>query len=119
MSKATRFEVRPADPGGWVAWWHRDGGESDEAGEILGAGETVEAAVRHARERQARGQAPTPEEAVVRPHNAAAGIRRLLDDRDAASRGRSGRWQGPLQVVGGASNSSPRGSSARRTAAGR
>ena len=56
--------------------------------EILGAGETVEATVRHARERQARGTAPTPDEAVVRPHGAAAGIRRLLEleERDAAAR---------------------------------
>jgi hypothetical protein len=89
MSRATRFVVRPAEPGGWVAWWHRDGGDSDEAGEILGAGETVEAAVQHVRERQARGLAPTPEEAVVRPHSAALGIRLLLDDRDAAVLGRS------------------------------
>ena len=41
------------------------------------------------RERQARGLAPTPEEAVVRPHSAALGIRLLLDDRDAAVLGRS------------------------------
>lgn len=77
--------VRPAEPGDWVAWHYRDG---DETGEILGAGETVEATVRHARERQARGTAPTPNEAVVRPHGSAAGIRRLLelDERDAAAR---------------------------------
>lgn len=104
MSKGTRFVVRPADPGGWVAWWYRDGDESDEAGEILGAGATVEACVRHVRERQARGQAPTPAEAVVRPHDAASGIRRLLDDRDGAARGRHERWQGPLRVVGNGSS---------------
>ncbi len=98
MSRATRFVVRQAEPGGWVAWWYPDG---DETGEILGAGETVEAAVRHARERQARGLAPTPDEAVVRPHGAAAGIRRLVDQQDAAARGE--RRQGPLRVVGGAS----------------
>ncbi len=101
MSKETRFVVRPAEPDGWVAWWYRD---SDELGEILGAGATVEACVRHVRERQARGQAPTPAEAVVRPHGAASGIRRLLDDRDAAARGRNERGQGPLRVVGGASS---------------
>ncbi len=89
MSRATRFVVRPAEPGGWVAWWYPDGDE------------TGEAAVRHARERQARGLAPTPDEAVVRPHGAAAGIRRLVDQRDAAARGE--RRQGPLRVVGGAS----------------
>ena len=100
MSKETRFVVRPADPGGWVAWWYRD---SDEAGEVLGAGATVEACVRHVRERQARGQAPTPAEAVVRPHDAAYGIRRLLDDRDASARERHERWQGPLRSVGSAS----------------
>ncbi len=94
MSKETRFVVRPADPGGWVAWWYRDGADNDEAGEVLGAGATVEACVRHVRERQARGQAPTPAEAVVRPYGAASGIRRLLDDRDAAAGGRNERGQG-------------------------
>ena len=60
MSRATRFVVRPAEPGGWVAWWHRDSGDSDEAGEILGAGETVEAAVQHVRDRVSTAFRRTP-----------------------------------------------------------
>ena len=83
----TRFEVEPATSG-WAAWWLRDG--DDGAPVLLGTGETVAAAVSHARGRQAAGLAPGPaegcEHAVVRPYVAAAALRRLLDARDRDGR---------------------------------
>ena len=75
----TSFRVEDVQSG-WAAWAV---GSEDEEPLLLGVGPTVPEAIKHARARQARGFAPSPASAVVRPSCAANGLRRLLNDRDA------------------------------------